>query len=211
MPTPRRTNVLNQHGQIEEVDPGATTDFESEVSQCYFVNDAAHLFQDIDQNLMEEHYRKNRRPRTPDPEALAMVAGRGGRKSNTVTDQHHDGSSDNDCDGNESDEIKPRRRARYANKSKADTQPTAIQLGFYPPMWRDFLDDCKIEARTYLATHNPFPQKKEAVKGFIPECINLTLEIWKGNDKKLEKNYYPKHKDDMIKLVSAQDCTGYMC
>jgi hypothetical protein len=154
---------------------------------------------------MEEHHQKNRRHRTPDPDTLALVAGRG--RSDTTTNQHDDSSSDED----KIDEIRHQRRRRYANKSKADTQPMATQLGFYPPIWRDFLDDCKIEARTYLATHNPFPPKKDATKGFIPECITLTLEIWKDGSKKLEKDFYPKHKDDMVKLVSARDGLRYMC
>ena len=148
---------------------------------------------------MEEHYRRNRRPRIPDPKVLAQIARRSEQTDDAATIRN-DGDSANEY---ESGRVKHRRPA---------TQPSPSSLGFYPPMWRDFLDDCKIEARTYLATHNPFPSRREAVAttGFILECVNLTFATWKDEKKKLEKGYYPKFKNDMVKLVSARNRTGYV-
>ncbi|KIJ58864.1 hypothetical protein HYDPIDRAFT_171076 [Hydnomerulius pinastri MD-312] len=50
-----------------------------------------------------------------------------------------------------------------------------MQLSFYPPKWKDFLEECKIETYTYAAIHDPWPCRKLALLGFITDAIIMTI------------------------------------
>jgi hypothetical protein len=80
------------------------------------------------------------------------------------------------------------------------TGPT--QLGFYPPMWKDFLDDCKVETRTYVAICDPWPRnRRAAINGFVTDCMNMVIAKWKREEQLVKKGYYPKYNGSMLLLV----------
>ncbi|KAF8546483.1 hypothetical protein OG21DRAFT_1527798 [Imleria badia] len=113
--------------------------------------------------------------------------------------QIHQDSGDNDS-ANGSDVSKPRSK-RYSKTPKTDCCADPTQHSFYPLKWKDFLDDCKVETRTYAAVQDPWLQRRMSLNGFLLDVINMIINKWKKEGCTVEKGYYPKHKHDMCELL----------
>ncbi|KAH7902891.1 hypothetical protein BJ138DRAFT_1200163, partial [Hygrophoropsis aurantiaca] len=155
--------------------------------------DAADQGSGEDHDLMEEHYRKNRRHKAPDPDYLDQV--RRGSSTRGVAVEEEDEDED------EEEEVGPSRRGRYSKNARADIEPNATQLNFYPSRWKDFLEDCKTEFRTYAATDDPFPKRAQAINGIIADILKLMVVTWQRDGKRVEKGYWPKYKHEMAILI----------
>ena len=107
------------------------------------------------------------------------------------------------ANADESDDgIKPRSK-HYLKTPKNANSPPPTQVGFYPPKWKDFLEECKIEVRTYAAIHDPWLRRKEMLNGFILDTINMVVNKWLREERMVEQGYYPKYKSAMGELVRA--------
>jgi hypothetical protein len=144
-----------------------------------------------DTNVLEDYYAKNRRPRPPLPAARQDM-------------QQNRASVDPDRSDNDTQHS---RQKRYSKTPKQDECMDPTQLGFYPPKWTDFLEDCKVETRTYAAVREPWPHSKSATTGFIPQAIDMTIRKWRREQRTVEKGYYPKYRRPMCKLVSCLSST----
>lgn len=152
---------------------------------CFVVN-VTKFTQDT--NVLDDHYARNRRPRPPSPNRLQGLQAPNRRNATP--------------DANESDDsVRPRRQKRNSKAPKPDYCTDPSQLGFYPAKWTDFLEECKVEVRTYAAIREPWPSSKEATEGFISEMVEMTVRKWRRERRKAEKRYYPKYQKYMCKLV----------
>lgn len=149
-----------------------------------------------DTSVLEAHYSKNRRPRPPSPARLQRLQQHGvPRQQNPAADEAADDNAESD------NSARPSRGRRYSKNAKQEQCTDPTQLGFYPPKWTDFLEDCKVETRTYAVVHDPWPQRKAAIKGFVLDAITMTIQKWRRTKQPVEKGYYPKYKQEMCELV----------
>lgn len=109
-----------------------------------------------------------------------------------------------DDNNDRSDDLAPlSRQKRYSKNSKLERCTDPTQLGFYPPKWMDFLEECKVETHTYAMVHEPWLHSKLAIDGFISNAVTMTIQKWRHTQKTVVKGYYPKYKKEMCKLVRA--------
>ncbi|KAG2109552.1 uncharacterized protein F5147DRAFT_772860 [Suillus discolor] len=73
--------------------------------------------------------------------------------------------------------------------------PKAMQLGWYGPRWKRFLEDTKGEYCAQHAIENPFPKLVKDLTGSVNEVLMASLVEW------LEEGIWPDHKHDMAKLL----------
>lgn len=144
------------------------------------------------QDVLELHYARNRRPQPPSPSRLRRFQPQAG-------EPERDLAADAAEDEDEASQLTRNKRHSQTPKRDRCTNPT--QLGFYPPKWKDLLEECKIETRTYAAVSEPWPQSKFAVNGFISDAIQMTMQKWRREQQTVEKRYYPKYRKSMCKLV----------
>ena len=144
----------------------------------------SHFTQDID--VLDAYYTKNRQPRPPSPSDLAAVR------------RNHTNAQD---DTDESDQGSKPRSKRYSKTPKDANSPLPMQVGFYPPKWKDFIEECKIEIRTYTAIRDPWPRRREMLNGFILDTITMVVSKWSREERLVERGYYPEYKNAMGELV----------
>ena len=140
-----------------------------------------------DTDVLDEHYKKNWRPWPPNASDLAAVRGRNNTQDN--------------ADNDESDSSVRLCNKRYSKTPKNAHSASPTQIGFYPPKWKDFLEECKVETRAYAAISDPWPHRRQLLNGFILDTINMTILKWKREEQLVEKGYYPKYKKAMGELV----------
>jgi len=146
-----------------------------------------------DTNVLEAHYSKNHHPRPPSPARLQHL------QQHVVQQQQNPAVDDNE---ESDDSAQPSRRGRrYLKNARQEHCTDPTQLGLYPPKWMDFLDDCKVETRTYAVVHDPWPQRKAAIQSFILDVISMTVQKWRHMNQTVEQGYYPKYKQQICKLV----------
>lgn len=114
--------------------------------------------------------------------------------------QHHQNTQANADEDESDDGIKPCSK-RYSKTLKNANSPSPMQVGFYLPKWKDFLEECKVEVCSYAAIHDPWPCRREMLNGFILDTINMIVSKWLREGRTIEKGYYPKYKNDMGELV----------
>ncbi|KIM52517.1 hypothetical protein SCLCIDRAFT_32584 [Scleroderma citrinum Foug A] len=89
----------------------------------------------------------------------------------------------------------------YSKTPKDAHSASPTQIGFYPPKWKDFLEECKVETRTYAAISDPWPHRRQLLNGFILDTINMSVLRWKREEHLVEKGYYPKYRKAMGELL----------
>ncbi|KAH7918128.1 hypothetical protein BV22DRAFT_1134836 [Leucogyrophana mollusca] len=134
-------------------------------------------------DVLSRHHAKNRPPRLPNPITLNSIR-------NSTLD-YQDSSSDNEV------HVRPPRRSRT---SKSDG-PNPKRLGYYPPRWKDLLEDTKDECRTIHALENPFPTRLADLHGSITESLMSVVYAWDQRQERLEPDIWPLHKPDMAVLL----------
>ena len=149
------------------------------------ISDVLGCVQDID--VLDKHHTKNRRPRPPNTSDLAAVRGRNNGSANAGNE--------------ESDSSIKLRNKRYSKTPKSAHSASPTQVGFYPPKWKDFLEECKVETRTYAAINDPWPHRRQLLNGFILDTINMSILRWKREERSVERGYYLKYKKAMGELV----------
>lgn len=146
-----------------------------------------------DTDVLEDYYARNRRPRPPSPSRLLGLRPQVNRpRRNTNPDA---------ADESDNDSTRPSRQKRNSKTPKQARCADPTQLAFYPPKWRDLLEECKIETRTYAAIHEPWPHGKAAMTGFISDAIAMMMQKWRRKGRTIEKHHYPEHRGSMCKLV----------
>lgn len=145
---------------------------------------------DVQVDVLERHHSRNRRPRPPSPARLLGLQSQG--------EQPRQDPAAGDVA--ESEDDAPRHK-RHSKTPRQDSCTDPTQLGFYPAKWKDFLEECKVETRTYAAVRDPWPRSKLAINGFISDAIDMVLQKWRREEQTIEKHYYPKHRKAMCKLV----------
>jgi len=81
-------------------------------------------------------------------------------------------------------------------------------LAYYPPVWKDLLEDAKQYSQIAQATKNPFPSKSYDVRMSIMESLIATVLGWMENSASLEPDYWPDHQKDMAFLISSTSLYG---
>ncbi|KAG1848103.1 hypothetical protein F4604DRAFT_1687831 [Suillus subluteus] len=82
------------------------------------------------------------------------------------------------------------------SKSKASCEgPKAMQLQWYGPCWKSFLEYVKGECCVQHAIENPFPKFVDNLPGSVNEALMSSLVEW------LEGGVWPDQKHDMAKLL----------
>ncbi|KAH7918500.1 hypothetical protein BV22DRAFT_1134545 [Leucogyrophana mollusca] len=149
------------------------------------------------QDLYDNHYSKNRRPHPPDAEHLERI-----RRSDACDRDTDDEGEEDGAEGGDEEE-EPRRMKCYGYTAKDDIEPTPHHLRFYPPTWKTFLEECKVEVRAYAAINNAFSKKKEAIRGFVNEVINMMIVSYNNSSKRVDEGYYPMYRGRMAELLFA--------
>jgi len=107
--------------------------------------------------------RKNGHPHVPDPDVLNTIC--------TAT-RSHIARDDSDAD---------ERTHAPQNSLKQKGQPAKpYRLSYYGPMWRDCLEEAKLECRVTHLLDNPFPSKLNNLCGSITEVL-ATVVVECGN------------------------------
>ena len=130
-------------------------------------------------------------PRPPSPARLWHLQQQVSGQQNSAVNENEE-SDDN---------VQPSREKHYLKSTKQEHCMDLTQLGFYLPKWMDFLEECKVEMRMYAAVHDPWPQRKSAMRGFILDTITMTIRKWRHTNCAVKRGYYPKHKQQMCELV----------
>ena len=66
---------------------------------------------------------------------------------------------------------------RNSKKSKDDLVSPET-LAYYPPAWKDFLEDAKQDCRTVHTLGNPFPTKSHNLKASVSESLITSVIEW---------------------------------
>jgi len=157
-----------------------------EVRMAFHIPHAAKMLKQ-GANVLEVHYARNRRPRPPTPARLHLL------------NRHQQNRASRD--GDESDDDTQHRQRHHSKTPRKGRCDDPTQLGYYPPKWTEFLEECKVETRTYAAVRDPWPRRREAITGFISEAIDMTVVKWRRDGRTVETGIYPRHRQDMCKLV----------
>lgn len=125
---------------------------------------------DDDINVLQEHRKRNKGPRPPNPARLqksatvhsqlqepASSANTAAKNKSNVNIS--DGDDDNEDDDDKSQPLK--KRAKRHSKTTRSETGVPTQLQFYPSQWSDVLENAKQRYRLYLATVNAFPHRKK--------------------------------------------------
>lgn len=131
-------------------------------------------------NVVDAHHAKNRRPKAPNPDVLTNI-----RKSfqATVEDvpdedsEREDGSDEGEDDDKEVSGHADTGRRRAPRNSKTpygSRPPKPTQLTFYPPQWRDLIEDTKLRFRMTASIKKGFPNRRA---GLIEagDCLMETM------------------------------------
>jgi hypothetical protein len=120
-------------------------------------------------DVLQRHHQVNRHPSAPHPDRLA-ASGRNGLDE--------DGSGPR----NPVDEVGQPASARSRaprNSKKSKGQPASPDtLGYYPPIWKDFLEEAKRDCRVVHAINNPFPSKSRDLKVSVTESLVTSVVEW---------------------------------
>lgn len=68
-------------------------------------------------------------------------------------------------------ESAPRRHRRAR-----DQAPLPTHIGHYTPLWRDCLEDAKVECRTVHALSNPWPNRLDIEKSIMESLTTVVVE-----------------------------------
>lgn len=178
-------------------------------------------------DVLEHHQRKNGRPHAPDPAALATLRNQSAidRRGRTPASEPDaapvNGPLPAPAPGAVAGPAQvgavpvpisaPASRRRRA----PDQPPPANQIGHYEPMWRDCLEEAKVECRAVHALSNPWPKQTDVEKS-VTESLAAVVAQWTQRGVRFEPGkqltecinlltalvgYWPEKKLDMAKLV----------
>ena len=99
-----------------------------------------------------------------------------------------------------SDDDRPISRARrHSGKRYSEHSANPKKLGFYPPQWRDVLENAKLRWRLWMAVVCGFPNNgNQSYHEKTKECIRDALAEHQKNGGKVEKGRYAYHLDRAI-------------
>jgi hypothetical protein len=80
----------------------------------------------------------------------------------------------------------PQSRAPRNSKKSKDDPISPNTLGYYPPLWKDLLEDAKRNCRIIHLNNNPFPSKSRNMKTSITAALVSTVVEWTQNGTTLE-------------------------
>ncbi|KAH7918084.1 hypothetical protein BV22DRAFT_1134867 [Leucogyrophana mollusca] len=167
-------------------------------------------------DVLAHHHVKNRRPQPPPAGYLKDVQGSGSvplvvpqpknkraRKAPKGRQPlPHRRQSISTAHNSSSLEVEPtRKRGKFSVNPKNKIIPDPTKIGYYPPLWKDFLEKCKVEMRLHASTIDPFPTLPEAAEGIAMETLTTMLAMYKQEKRSLERNIWPEHKLHMARLV----------
>ena len=121
-------------------------------------------------DVVDAHQQWNRAPKAPNPGQLNTI------QKEMKHSKDSDSSTDN---GSESDD-KPRTK-RHSHMPYSVGSDDPKKLGFYPPQWRDILENAKVSTCVWMATECVFPHLKneshrEKAESFIKEALSKHQE-----------------------------------
>lgn len=100
------------------------------------------------ENVLETHRRRNKAQHAPRPAQLAVSVA---QRSDTGDEVDSDSGDESGNHAKES--IQP-----PATRNSRSTGGNPTTLGFYPPMWKSFLQEAKQHYRLHIATVHAFPE-----------------------------------------------------
>ncbi|KAH7917133.1 hypothetical protein BV22DRAFT_1052658, partial [Leucogyrophana mollusca] len=161
-------------------------------------------------DVLDRHHVKNRRPRPPSPRFLEDV-----RKSEPAPvaiprlknkRARKTSKSVSTAVGSSGSEPEPpkRKRGKFSVTPKDRIALDPTKIGFYPSLWKDFIEKCKVDMRLHASTVDPFPTLPTAVDEVAVEILMTTLAMYKEQKRSLERDIWPEHKMHMARMVSLQ-------
>ena len=120
-------------------------------------------------DVLDHHHQINGRPWAPDPARLAA------RSLNVVNESKA-----------QTNTVESRSRAPRNSKKSKDSPISPDTLLFYPPIWKDFLEDAKRDCWISYSLNNPFPSKSHDLKGSVSESLVTSLVEWSEHGTKFE-------------------------
>lgn len=136
-------------------------------------------------DVLERHHRINGHPSAPDPDRLA-VSGRnalnepGSGPRNIASDEHEQ-------------QVSARPRAPRNSKKSKDQPASPDTLGYYPAVWKDFLEEAKRDCRVVHAINNPFPSKSRDLKVSVTETLVTSVVEWTERGTTFEPGEWPRY------------------
>ena len=93
------------------------------------------------------------------------------------------------------------------NRSDTETRPPqcekkAEKCEFWPEVWKTFIDDAKLEWRTYLAARDAFPNHAQVKQELIWDIVNQLLKRYQWHNTHLEADMLPCYQQKLYTLVS---------
>ncbi|CAA7259012.1 unnamed protein product [Cyclocybe aegerita] len=124
------------------------------------VPDEAVVAGDLD--ILEEHHKKNRPNRAPQPARLEVAAEHQRRVQDIAQDfltqgEHEESSDEEEEDPSSSEEG----RAHAPRNSRFDGEVKLTTLGYYHGTFKDAIEQAKKEFRGYVMLHNGFPERSK--------------------------------------------------
>ena len=110
-------------------------------------------------DVLERHQQKNGRPRAPNPTTFTALHGQ-----SMVMAENNDGSGDDPP------------RERRARRRGRDQPVPPTQIGHYGPVWKDCLEEAKIECRAVHALSNPWPKLKIDAVSLTDSLTTVVME-----------------------------------
>ncbi|KAF7982861.1 hypothetical protein HWV62_25082 [Athelia sp. TMB] len=98
------------------------------------------------------------------------------------------------------EDISTRRARRHSKKSFESSCDDPMQLQFYPEAIQRVLTSAKQNWRLWLVMNWGFPKFRER-KAELTGCITRAIAAYEADGGALDKGYYPKYKQAMVKLV----------
>jgi len=113
-------------------------------------------------DVLERHQQKNGRPRAPHPAELTAV------QNKSTTREENNNAIDDD----------PERQRRAPHHSQQDhNQPAPPnQIGHYGPVWKDCLEEAKMECRAVHALSNPWPKLKMDMDSLADSLSTVVMQ-----------------------------------
>ncbi|KAG1883164.1 hypothetical protein F4604DRAFT_1921071 [Suillus subluteus] len=81
------------------------------------------------------------------------------------------------------------------------TDQSPLNLAWYGPCWKSFLEDAKGECRMEHALENPFPTLVNDLPASVTEVLVAVLVTWDQDGKKFEAGIWPEQKPNMAQLL----------
>jgi hypothetical protein len=119
-----------------------------------------------------------RSPRPNQPEMQATMANTVGPHSLVVNEAEPQSSRPKEP-GMQTNMLESHSHAPQNSKKSKDEPASPDMLAFYPPVWKNFLEDAKRECRiSHTLLKNPFPSKTCDLKTSILESLTTSLVEW---------------------------------